>query len=188
LPASNAKAATANPSLEQDLHRHGTWPAKRFRSSSASRAKHHAGSGPSAQTLGRMNRLPLIPTVRVVLAIAFVASFLNAAEMGWRMFAMERFLELQTNAAPMAAEQLSTVTAPMLRAATNADRLFGVVQSQHVELHQKHDLLLELARTQWSSAYFGLLTSGAAALLVLGAFIALARALPSGLGSRGSNP
>jgi hypothetical protein len=135
-----------------------------------------------------MTRLPLIPTVRVVLAIAFVASLFNAAEMGWRMFAMERFLELQTSAAPIAAEQLSTITAPMLRAATNADPLFGVVQSQHVELHQKHDLLLELARTQWSSAYFGLLTSGAAALLALGAFIALARALPPRHASRGSNP
>ena len=44
---------TPNPSLERDLHRHGTWPAKRSLSSSASRAKHHAGSGPSAQTLGR---------------------------------------------------------------------------------------------------------------------------------------
>ena len=41
-----------NPSLERDLHRHGTWPARLFRSSSASRAKHHSGSGPSAQTLG----------------------------------------------------------------------------------------------------------------------------------------
>ena len=35
-----------------DLHRHGTWPAKRSLSSSASRAKRHPGSGPSAQTLG----------------------------------------------------------------------------------------------------------------------------------------
>jgi len=41
-----------NPSLERDLHRHGTWPAKRSLSSSASRAKRHSGSGPSAQTLG----------------------------------------------------------------------------------------------------------------------------------------
>ena len=41
-----------NPSLERDLHRHGTWPAKRSLSSSASRAKRHAASGPSAQTLG----------------------------------------------------------------------------------------------------------------------------------------
>jgi hypothetical protein len=135
-----------------------------------------------------MTHLPLIPTVRVVLAIAFVTSLFNALEMGWRMFAMERFLELQANAAPVTAEQLSTITAPMLRAATNADPLFAVVQSQHVELHQKHELLLELARTQWSSAYFGLLTSGASVLLALGAFIALARALPHKQGSRGSVP
>ncbi len=42
-----------NPSLERDLHRHGTWPASRSGTSSVQRAKHHAGSGPSAQTLGR---------------------------------------------------------------------------------------------------------------------------------------
>jgi len=41
-----------NPSLERDLHRHGIWPAKRWFLSSASRAKRHSGSGPSAQTLG----------------------------------------------------------------------------------------------------------------------------------------
>ena len=41
-----------NPSLERDLHRQGTWPARRSLSSSASRAKHLPGSGPSAQTLG----------------------------------------------------------------------------------------------------------------------------------------
>ena len=46
-----------NPSLERDLHRHGTWPASPWFLSSASRAKHHAGSGPSAQTLGRTTRL-----------------------------------------------------------------------------------------------------------------------------------
>jgi hypothetical protein len=33
------------------VHRHGTWPARLFRSSSASRAKHHTGARPSAQTL-----------------------------------------------------------------------------------------------------------------------------------------
>lgn len=40
-----------NPSLEQDLYRHGTWPVRRSLSSSALRAKHHSGVGPSAQTL-----------------------------------------------------------------------------------------------------------------------------------------
>ena len=41
-----------NWSLERDLHRHGTWPARRCGSSSVARAKRHAGVGPSAQTLG----------------------------------------------------------------------------------------------------------------------------------------
>ncbi len=135
-----------------------------------------------------MTTPPLIPTVRIMLAVAFVASLFGATEMGWRMFAMERFLELQASATPLSAERLSTITAPMLRAATNADQLFRVIQSQHVELHQKHDLLLELARTQWSSAFFGFLTAGAAALLSLGAFIALARALPQTNGNQTTQP
>jgi len=133
-----------------------------------------------------MNRPALIPTVCFALTIAFAASLFGALEMGWRMFAMGQFLELNANTAPLAAEQLSTVTAPMLRAATNADPLFRVIQSQHVELQQKHELLRELARTQWSSAFFGLLTSGAAALLALGAFIALARAAPRMRGYQGA--
>jgi hypothetical protein len=41
-----------NPSLERDLRRQGTWPAKPRFLSSASRAKRLPGSGPSAQTLG----------------------------------------------------------------------------------------------------------------------------------------
>ena len=43
---------TPNPSLERDLHRHGTWPARRCGPSSVARAKCHPGVGPSAQTLG----------------------------------------------------------------------------------------------------------------------------------------
>ncbi len=48
----HGRAVTPNPSLERDLHRHGTWPARRSLPSSASRAKRHTGVGPSAQTLG----------------------------------------------------------------------------------------------------------------------------------------
>jgi len=46
-----------NPSLERDLHRQGTWPARRPGLSSTSRAKRLIGSGPSAQTLGRMRTI-----------------------------------------------------------------------------------------------------------------------------------
>jgi hypothetical protein len=56
-------ALMPNPSLERDLHRPGTWPAKRSLSSSASRAKRHTGSGPSAQTLG-LSVTPLAPLRR----------------------------------------------------------------------------------------------------------------------------
>jgi hypothetical protein len=63
-PARFGAAPLPNPSLERDLHRHGTWPARRFRSSSASRAKRHTGSGPSAQTLG-LTQHPLRPTAEL---------------------------------------------------------------------------------------------------------------------------
>ncbi len=47
-----------NPSLERDLHRQSTWPARRCGPSSASRAKRLPGFGPSAQTLGLTIQLP----------------------------------------------------------------------------------------------------------------------------------
>ncbi len=59
LPPRSSFAVRPNPSLERDLHRHGTWPARRSLSSSASRAKRHPGSGPSAQTLGRTGVRPI---------------------------------------------------------------------------------------------------------------------------------
>ena len=51
-----------NPSLERDLHRHGTWPASRLGPSSGQRAKRHTGVGPSAQTLGRTDATPSRPS------------------------------------------------------------------------------------------------------------------------------
>ena len=49
----------AQPFARADSHRRGTWPARRCGSSSASRAKRHAGARRSAQTLGRIgNRTP----------------------------------------------------------------------------------------------------------------------------------
>jgi hypothetical protein len=42
------------------VHRRGTWPARLFRSSSDSRAKHHTGARRSAQTLGRMKNIQII--------------------------------------------------------------------------------------------------------------------------------
>ena len=47
-----SRAVLPNWSLKRDLHRHGTWPARRSGLSSASRAKRHSGYGPLAQTLG----------------------------------------------------------------------------------------------------------------------------------------
>ena len=55
-PSVPSLRAAANWSLERDRHRQAAWAARRFRSSSASRAKRHPGSGPSAQTLGLTGR------------------------------------------------------------------------------------------------------------------------------------
>ncbi len=56
-----------NPSLERDLHRHGTWPARRSGLSFASRAKRHTGVGPSAQTLGLTTHMKLPSVVELEL-------------------------------------------------------------------------------------------------------------------------
>jgi hypothetical protein len=56
-----------NPSLERDLHRHGTWPASPWFLSSLSRAKRHPGSSPSAQTLGpKSTDLKMAPVFPIV--------------------------------------------------------------------------------------------------------------------------
>lgn len=66
---------TPNPSLERDLHRHGAWPARRSLSSSASRAKRHPGSGPSAQTLGVMKTSSaFLPQALASLALALTCA------------------------------------------------------------------------------------------------------------------
>ena len=57
-----------NPSLERDLHRHGTWPARRSLSSSSARARRHPGSGPSAQTLGLMSTHVVLSLLLVTVA------------------------------------------------------------------------------------------------------------------------
>lgn len=50
-----SKSATRNDrTFTGDAHRHGTWRARRFKSSSTSRAKCRTGARPSAQTLGFM--------------------------------------------------------------------------------------------------------------------------------------
>jgi GNAT superfamily N-acetyltransferase len=76
---------TPNPSLERDLHRHGTWPAKRSLSSSASRAKRHPGVGPSAQTLGGMStvRATVVPLREHPEHCAFLAAAFEAEWPTW---------------------------------------------------------------------------------------------------------
>lgn len=69
------RLAMPNPSLERDLHRHGTWPAKRWFLSSASRAKRHPGSGSSAQTLGRSGSMSALePQLLLTVEDAFLIS------------------------------------------------------------------------------------------------------------------
>jgi hypothetical protein len=64
-----------NPSLERDLRRQGTWPARRCGPSSVPRAKCLPGYGPSAQTLGLMNPVRrLLTTVVAALGLPLRAS------------------------------------------------------------------------------------------------------------------
>ncbi len=80
-------AVPPNPSLERDLPRHGTWPARRWFLSSASRAKRHTGVGPSAQTLGLTANTKAGSAPMSDLAHEFKKSRIAAAwRMLWRFF------------------------------------------------------------------------------------------------------
>jgi Domain of unknown function (DUF4261) len=72
-----------------DLHRHGTWPASPWFLSSASRAKRHTGSGPSAQTLGLMSTTEILLCVPGPWAdrTAFIRSIVTLEPKGRYMFA-----------------------------------------------------------------------------------------------------
>jgi len=110
------------------------------------------------------SRLPSI-LLQGVLLICLLA----ATELGWRAFALTKFLEFHAQGAPASAEAVSTRVAPFL---TNrdAEKVFATVQSQHVELNQQYELSQGLAQ---SARQTTLLALGASLLACLLTCVAL---------------
>ena len=103
------------------------------------------------------SRLPYL-----LLQAVLLISLLSAMELGWRAFALTKFLEFQNQAAPASADSVSTRVAPFLTS-RDAEKVYATVQSQHVELHQQYELSLGLAQTARQTTILAL----GAALLVL---------------------
>ena len=96
------------------------------------------------------SRLPILLLQGVLLTC-----FLSATELGWRAFALTKFLEFQVEGAPASAEEISTRIAPFL---TNrdAEKVYATVQSQHVALNQEYELSQGLAQSARQTTLFAL--------------------------------
>jgi hypothetical protein len=75
---------------------------------------------------------------------------------------------LQRQSAPMSAEAVASKAAPLLRAASNAEPVYAIVQSQHVDLSTKHQLLSELSANWQAEATVALI-----AVIVLAVLLSL---------------
>jgi hypothetical protein len=80
----------------------------------------------------------------LLMQLVLLVCILAASELGWRTFALTKFLEFQAQSAPPSAESVSTRLAPFLTS-RDAEKIYATVQSQYVELTQQHDLLVGLA-------------------------------------------
>jgi hypothetical protein len=104
-------------------------------------------------------RLPSI-LIQLVLAICM----LSATELGWRVFALTKFLEFQAQTAPPSAESVSKRVAPLLTS-RDAEKVYATVQSQHVELSQQYELTQALARSARETTLIAFCASLVAILL-----------------------
>jgi hypothetical protein len=114
-------------------------------------------------------RKPSFGAVKLLLALALSVCVLAAGELGSRVFALWHFAELQRQSAPMPAAAVASKAVPLLRAASNAEPIYAIVQSQHVELSMKHELLSELSISWQAEATVALI-----AVIVLAALLAFA--------------
>lgn len=114
----------------------------------------------------RPHNIPM-PTRRLSLLLQFVLGIclLSTFELGWRVFALTQFLELQTQRAPPSAESVSARLAPFLTS-HDAEKIYTAVQSQHVELHQQYELSQGLARSARETSLISLCAALASSLLI----------------------
>ena len=93
--------------------------------------------------------------VKAAIAVALIFSACTVVEMAWRIYGLGLAIDAEYRFPPLSAEAMSTKAAPLLRAATNADPIYSIVQSQHVELQQKHELIIDLADSARTTAVIG---------------------------------
>lgn len=89
---------------------------------------------------------PLIPA-KVAIALVLALCVLAAGEMAWRIYGLGLAIEAEVRFPPPSAEVMSTKAAPLLRAASNAEPIYTIVQTQNVELLQKHGFVIALAES-----------------------------------------
>jgi hypothetical protein len=114
-------------------------------------------------------RKPSFRALKLVLTVALSACVLGAGELGWRVYALWHLAELQRQLPPISAEAMATKAAPLLRAASNAEPIYAIVQNQHVELSMMHGLLSDLSANWHAEASAALV-----AVIVLFGLLALA--------------
>ena len=69
----------------------------------------------------------------------------------WRVYGLRLVIHHVEQFAPSSAEQVSREVAPLLQKATNAEPLYRIIRSQHVELHKEHEFLSDLAQAHYQS-------------------------------------
>jgi hypothetical protein len=104
--------------------------------------------------------------VRAAIAIALLLSAYTTVELAWRVYSLGLAINAESRFPPLSAEAMSTKAAPLLQAATNADPIYSIVQSQHVELYQKHEFIIDLAESARTTGVIGV-TCGAVVLVLL---------------------
>jgi len=116
-------------------------------------------------------------TFKVASAAALILCFVALVELSWRVYGLGLVIESQLRFPPMSAEAMSTKAAPLLRAATNADPIYSIVQSQHVDLQQQHDFIIAVADSARTSALIGATCAGLVLILLGLAYFAVVRHL-----------
>ena len=97
--------------------------------------------------------------VKIAIAVALTTSLLVAVEMSWRIYGLSLVLGVEHRFPPISAEAMATKAAPMLLAAINADPIYRIVQNQHVDLHKKHEFIIDVAESAQVTAYLGVVLS-----------------------------
>jgi hypothetical protein len=117
--------------------------------------------------------------LKAAIALASVLCIITLTEMSWRVYGLGLAIESQVRFPPMTAEALSTKAAPLLRAATNSDPIYSIVQSQHVELQQKHEFFIAIAQSARATALFGAVCSALILMMLAFSYFVVSRLLAS---------